>query len=305
MKNWLKQNWLKAGLSISFLFLAAAGTRYGVIMYRGYLTKMAEKEKQAQELVLQQQKSLENAQIEIEKLKQQSIDLTKEQKSMQQKLSQNVTPSTTPSSALKDTSTIVEQWQPIIVQIICEWRYSAGQVAFTVGGSGTLMNLSGGSVVALTNRHVVYEEGSGPPYGCKIIVPNSSRIYENYQTTRSNSAIDWGTVYIKDPDAFIVNLSKRFSPTDLKPCFYKPEIGESIVVLGYPSIGGTGITATEGIISGYDGNFYVTSAKIEHGNSGGAAISVKNNCYLGIPTSVAVGEIESLGRILPLELVGR
>ena len=69
--------------------------------------------------------------------------------------------------------------------------------------------------------------------------------------------------------------------------------------MGYPSIGSqTDITATEGIISGYDGNYYVTSAKVERGNSGGAAVALKDNCYLGIPTFVQVGDIESLARIL-------
>nr|MDQ3014484.1 hypothetical protein [bacterium] len=58
------------------------------------------------------------------------------------------------------------------------------------------------------------------------------------------------------------------------------------------------VTATEGIISGYEGNYYITSAKIEQGNSGGAAISLRDNCFLGIPTLTLVGKVESLGRIL-------
>ncbi len=90
-------------------------------------------------------------------------------------------------------------------------------------------------------------------------------------------------------------------------------IGESLVILGYPDYGsGAGtitsvlsnlqITATEGIISGQDGIYYTTSAKIDPGNSGGLAIDEKNNCYIGIPTAAVVGEIESLGRILPAPL---
>ena len=75
--------------------------------------------------------------------------------------------------------------------------------------------------------------------------------------------------------------------------------GEAVVVLGYPGIGSdTDITATEGIISGYEDTYYVTSANIDHGNSGGAAILLKDNCFLGIPTYVESGELESLGRIL-------
>jgi hypothetical protein len=70
--------------------------------------------------------------------------------------------------------------------------------------------------------------------------------------------------------------------------------------LGYPTIGSSGsITVTEGIVSGIEGDYYVTSAKIDHGNSGGVAILTKDDCYLGIPTFVKNnGGFESLGRIL-------
>jgi hypothetical protein len=83
-----------------------------------------------------------------------------------------------------------------------------------------------------------------------------------------------------------------------------------MVILGYPVYGtGAGtytsvfstieITATEGIISGMDEIYYTTSAKIDHGNSGGLAIDENNDCYIGIPTAAIEGQIESLGRILP------
>src|SRR3990167_5880605 len=76
-------------------------------------------------------------------------------------------------------------------------------------------------------------------------------------------------------------------------------IGDKLVVLGYPGVGSSDtITATEGIVAGIEQNYYVTSAKIEHGNSGGAAILLKDNCWLGIPSYGEVGSAETLGRIL-------
>lgn len=63
------------------------------------------------------------------------------------------------------------------------------------------------------------------------------------------------------------------------------------------------IAVTEGIISGFEGNYFITSAKVEHGNSGGAAIHVRNNCLLGLPTFAQVGYIESLARILDIRTV--
>jgi S1-C subfamily serine protease len=84
-------------------------------------------------------------------------------------------------------------------------------------------------------------------------------------------------------------------------CTEKPKIGDKVVILGYPGIGAQdSVTATEGIISGFDANYYTTSAKIEKGNSGGAAIDVERNCFLGLPTLVITGQIESLARILPV-----
>src|SRR3989344_3080430 len=88
------------------------------------------------------------------------------------------------------------------------------------------------------------------------------------------------------------------------------KLGEEIVILGYPAIGGDSILpgvpnfrliATEGIISNtvssFD-NYFVSSAKIEQGNSGGGAFLKSGNCLAGMPTYVQVGAIESLGRLI-------
>jgi len=95
------------------------------------------------------------------------------------------------------------------------------------------------------------------------------------------------TAYTKS----IISTKSNFCP--------EAKIGDQVIILGYPTIGSkTGITVTEGIVSGEETSYWVTSAKIDKGNSGGAAILVKDNCYLGIPSSSVVGIMESLGRIL-------
>ena len=89
--------------------------------------------------------------------------------------------------------------------------------------------------------------------------------------------------------------------TPAPQCAENPQIGDEVVILGYPGVGSKdSVTATEGIISGFDGDFYITSAKIERGNSGGAAVHVEDNCLLGIPTLTIAGRVESLARILKL-----
>ena len=45
------------------------------------------------------------------------------------------------------------------------------------------------------------------------------------------------------------------------------------------------------------------TAKVEKGNSGGAAISLEDDCYLGTPTYSLAGEIESLARILDVRVL--
>ncbi len=81
------------------------------------------------------------------------------------------------------------------------------------------------------------------------------------------------------------------------------KIGDHLSILGYPAIGGETLTVTEGIISGFEfqgeTRFIKSSAKLDHGNSGGVAIK-DSGCMVGIPTFVQRGQLESMGRILDL-----
>ena len=116
---------------------------------------------------------------------------------------------------------------------------------------------------------------------------------------------DWGSIEMPK-DEYLSSLAS----TPISNCVdgasnsYNVEIGDKLIILGYPTIGSeSGITVTEGIISGIDDKYYITSAKIDHGNSGGAALRIKDGCYLGLPTSSVVGSIESLGRILKAKVI--
>ncbi|MDK2980466.1 MAG: serine protease Do [Chloroflexota bacterium] len=73
-------------------------------------------------------------------------------------------------------------------------------------------------------------------------------------------------------------------------------LGDDILILGYPGIGGETITLTRGEVSGFTsqegyGNraFIKTSATIAGGNSGGLALDGENH-LIGIPTEVGAGE---------------
>jgi hypothetical protein len=112
--------------------------------------------------------------------------------------------------------------------------------------------------------------------------------------------IDAGYFLISNPDSYIQQIADNGNNV----CNAQPKIGDSVIILGYPAIGSANsITATDGIISGIESNYYVTSAKVEHGNSGGAAILKDKNCYVGIPSYAETGDIESLARILDFNLI--
>lgn len=202
-------------------------------------------------------------------------------------------------SKLPDLTEIIFNWQPIIANITCDFYYDTGQKYATQAGSGVLRkNPDTGKIHVFTNKHVAVNQEQYAPKYCEIKFPDQEKFKIDNSSLDlvriSAQGYDWATIDLKSAPSKIKNLAY-----DFKVCENKPEIGDDIVILGYPAIGSeTNITATEGIVSGYDGDYYITSAKIEKGNSGGTAIVLKNNCHLGIPTFAKVGQIESLSRIL-------
>lgn len=211
-----------------------------------------------------------------------------------------------PAPQTNDFASIAKQWRPRIAYIDCK-VVTNGTNYGEQSGSGYLLgeDTTTGELGLLTNKHVIkvgvnniYGQPSGltmTATSCDIMVPGDSQYVTVYSDSLApNDAEDIAIIFIKNPTPYMTSVitgGTRF-------CTKTAALGEQLLVLGYPGIGSqTDVTVTDGIVSGYDGNYYITSAKVEHGNSGGAAISVKNNCYLGIPSYVDVGSVESLARI--------
>lgn len=258
---------------------------------------------------------------EIEKLRQE-VEILKKQQA--QKPAPTPQPKITPSEIDQGTK-VFSEWAKRTVKVTCNY---AGYVSLEGGkivegygeyievteqGSGTIFFKHNGQIpFVISNSHLVV-------YGnkCIISVPNQMGGFYHYQAFAviPSKDIDVSIFFLADtelagvqqgplagsPHASALTFAKNYT-------YCKPEdvlVGDKVYILGYPAIGGETITVTEGIISGYEGNFYKTSAKIDEGNSGGVAVLGKKNCYLGIPTSAAVGGIESLGRIFDLTYMER
>ena len=180
----------------------------------------------------------------------------------------------------------------------CQFRYSdTGRLYQKSSGSGIAIKFDNTPSAILTNKHVLIDSNGYGADSCSAKLLDSNETLSSSDIRSSAKDYDLGYIYINNPSDYFKNLTSSFPAL----CSQKPSLGDEIVVLGYPSIGSkNNLTATEGIASGFDGDYFITSAKVEQGNSGGAAILLKDNCLLGIPTFVTLGKVESLARILDI-----
>ncbi len=190
-----------------------------------------------------------------------------------------------------DLTKLINNWSPRVVRVECELSRADGTIRVSKASGVVTVNASGTEFI--TNKHVV-EEGKIIANSCLVLSYDEKMEYEV-----SDIKVDL------DSDLAYLRLNKYTNFPQLnslvKKCTTPPNIGDQVVILGYPSVGSKdSITATDGIISGLDKKYYITSAKIERGNSGGGAIHLKNDCLLGLPTLVVAGQVESLARILAL-----
>jgi|GEM_PF-3279423 len=340
--------------------LILGSSYYGYAQYQSFQIKQAEKQKEekriadgaenlrrqneqkVQELATSQQKSLDEARQEIDKLKEDSFNAQQNQAALEQKI-QNVesaTQSNKPDATKSglSTSDIVSADKKYIVSVMCETRdgYSYG--------SGIIVGKSYyNKILVLTNYHVTegfYQTNENQPpcvVGLAFAPPHFAQptMFPNLVSQATMKEDDWSFLEIRNQ----VGGNSEGSPASTakyQPIFAKPidnsessyipllnqyktlpkicdqnelNAGDELVALGYPEIGGgtfggapvLTLIATEGVISSEPEtwkSYFVSSAKIEHGNSGGGAFLKKNGCLAGMPTSASVGKIESLAQFI-------
>ncbi|MDP2736223.1 MAG: S1C family serine protease [bacterium] len=175
-------------------------------------------------------------------------------------------------------------------------------------GSGTIIDPKG---IILTNRHVI--EGAykntcfigfiesisqEPNFGAK---GNYNLAEVKYYTTTSD--MDAAILYLDNPtNKTYPYINIWTSNSD------SLQFGDKVEAIGFPSIGGSTITYTSGDFSGFgsksDGtqNYIKSTAQLEHGNSGGASYN-SNGQFIGIPTMVVAGTLNSLSYILSVNSI--
>jgi len=206
-------------------------------------------------------------------------------------------------SSLKDKYdlvSIISKWRKRTARVVCKFGTGTGS------GSGVLTYYDAGDgprYGILTNKHVINYNGKTAT-SCTVTFPDSALTFtvtrDAEQIQTSTKGYDFGRLLVPTVNSYVI--SNAAGESEL--CKGTPVVGDELVILGYPRIGsGNDITATEGIISGFDGDYYITSAKVEQGNSGGSTILLKNNCMLGIPTFVELGNLEALARILKISVI--
>ncbi len=199
---------------------------------------------------------------------------------------------------LKSKKKIIEKYSKIVLKSTCQFPRHRQFGSVSIIEKGLAKNFQQNNELLLTNLHVLADENGFFPNACQF----KNDFYQiDVQRIPKNSQYSQELDYIALP----VEKSRILKDGEKYDFCLRPrEAGDEILILGYPSIGAvSGLTITEGIISGYENGYYITSAKIARGNSGGIAVSVAGDCILGIPTFVKVGATESLGRVLDIRSI--
>lgn len=163
-------------------------------------------------------------------------------------------------------------------------------------GSGTIISPSG---LILTNYHVVAETGDWNSLGVSITQRIDQPPQPAFQAyiVAASPALDLAVLQI-----YQLANGDDVEPEDLNLPYVEIGdadilvLGDELNVFGYPGIGGSTITYTQGQVSGfnpqegieYERAWIKTNTTISGGNSGGTAVD-EEGLLVGVPTSAGSG----------------
>ncbi|MCK4781391.1 trypsin-like peptidase domain-containing protein [Candidatus Parcubacteria bacterium] len=307
---------------------------FGINQYQNYQAQNLEKEKQAQDLILAQQKAIEKTIQEIEELRTESQEKKQEEDSEMDKMKEEM-------ESLKEQQAETAKKQEEIPQKEEETKQdesiiTASEINPYLTGVGEIYcagsSPARGSVslwhfsnelgyTVLTNKHVITTNN------CDLVVSDTAEDTEHsgvynlgIEIYNWNNKTDVAVLKIESLglDISVPISSLNYKISSLSKCSSIMAIGSPVMVVGFPAFAEaeneyglqTFLTMTNGIISAQDisvkwgegklpySNYFV-SAKIDSGNSGGIAFSKDENglCVLGVPTWLSIGHYETQGII--------
>jgi S1-C subfamily serine protease len=172
-------------------------------------------------------------------------------------------------------------------------------------GSGSIISARGH---ILTNYHVVSDDnGRLINQGANVIIAVPPAEGENAQPKYRAKVADVDVkldlaviqlLALADGAALPANLGLNPIPLGSSKSV---NIGDTIIIIGFPGLGGSSLTVTRGIHSGISrfsddpGSFIKTDTEINRGNSGGTAINAAGE-LIGIPTAGRIDR-EAPGKI--------
>ncbi|PIR93871.1 hypothetical protein COT97_04060 [Candidatus Falkowbacteria bacterium CG10_big_fil_rev_8_21_14_0_10_39_11] len=167
-------------------------------------------------------------------------------------------------------------------------------------GSGTMIHSSG---IVMTNRHVVLDTNSNVIPFCYVGLTTSLTEEPSFDYVAevkywsTDEDIDVAFLYIDN------KLNENFSAIDVFAYDTSGlQLGETLEIVGYPSVGSSTVTYVSGVMSGYFGDYIKSTAPIEQGNSGGGAYNVSGQ-FIGLPTFVVAGNYNTISYILNINSV--
>lgn len=202
---------------------------------------------------------------------------------------------------------------PSVVQIRCTDRDGGEESA--IGSGVYTFDPAANKPIVFTNAHVVLGS-DGKFHGCNVYFPIASNgsfsfydsvysameatLYHNVESRIDGeivNGIDSAVLTLTAPGVDAQGLQFPFPPKQedaikaiIELCRKTDpiNIGDAIYNIGYPGVGGSSLTLSQGVVSGFLGRFnekIKVSAGTFSGNSGGIAIGQDNICEYGIPTS--------------------
>lgn len=195
-------------------------------------------------------------------------------------------PAVIPSKENYKLEDVIKEWRPNTVRVTCITLDTEGNKKSYSDGSGLLTMDSSKNIFVLTNKHVFFVKGALSDY-CDIYFPVNGEIYKVEKTERATSADgkDLARLKILRPTEYIREVIRDSSKKrDCKNT--TPNSTDDLVILGYPQgKPKSDISYATGKIVGYLDNYFISSATITNGYSGGVAVSLKDNCLLGTPSA--------------------